>query len=152
VDDFGLVVTLEEDVIVWQPGTRCSLKVTTNYGFATSSEPVPSSFEVSAPETIVLGEPLAISWTAAEDADYYVLSGALDGGDISAAAPDTAVTIDAADLPSAGVFRGHVEAVAGPFPGVGTSGNVGGAGWGFFTIAYHDPASAFEVTVVDTGR
>lgn len=154
-DDFGLVVSLEEDVIVWQPGTQCSLRVTTNYGFAASSEPVPSAFEVSAPETIPLGDSLALSWTAADGADYYVLRGTLEGGgtgdEINATVRDTAVTIGAGEIPFAGVIRGHVEAVAGPFPEIGSAGNIGGAGWGFFTIAYHGPASTFEVTVADTG-
>ena len=64
---------------------------------------------------------------------------------------DTALTVDAAEIPFAGTIRGYVEAVAGPFPETGSVGNVGGAGWGFFTIAYHDAASAFEVIVADTG-
>lgn len=154
-DDFGLLASLEEALIVWQPGTECSLRVTTNYGFATSSEPVPSGLVIAAPGTVSLGEPLVLSWTSADDADYYVLRGALgDVGfatEITATVRDTMVTIEAAEIPSAGVLRGYVEAVAGPFPEAGSEGNVGGAGWGFFTIAYHDLASVFEVAVADTG-
>ena len=154
-DNFGLVVSLEEDVIVWQPGTRCSLKVTTNYGFAASSEPVPSGFAVAAPGTVLLGEPLTLQWSRSDDADYYVLRGSLEGAgmdaEISATVRDTTVTVDAGEIPFAGVIRGHVEAVAGPFPETGSGGNIGGAGWGFFTIAYCNPASSFEVAVADTG-
>jgi hypothetical protein len=154
-DDFSLVVSVEEDAVIWQPGTRCSLKVTTNYGFASSSVPVPSSVEVAAPAAISLGEPLVLEWSPAEDADYYVLTGHLDGGgaiaEITATVRDSTVTVDPAQVPFAGVIRGYVEAVAGPFPEIGTDGNVGGAGWGFFTVAYRDPGSAFEVTVTDTG-
>jgi len=156
VDGFELVVSLEEGVVLWQPGSPCSLKVTTNYGFASSSEPVPSGFAVSAPETILLGDPLALSWTAANGADYYVVRGTLEGdgiGDeITATVRDTAVTIDAGAIPFTGFVRGHVEAVAGPFPEIGSGGNIGGAGRGFFTVAYNDPASVFEVAVADTGR
>jgi hypothetical protein len=154
-EDFGLVVSLEEDVIVWQPGTRCSLKVTTNYGFATSSEVIPSGFAVAAPGTVLLGEPLVLRWSPADDADYYrirwLLEGGGEGSEIAATVRDTSVTVEPEDIASAGTIRGHVEAVAGPFPQTGTEGNIGGAGWGFFTTAYRDPASAFEVTVADTG-
>lgn len=155
IDDFSLVVGLEEDSIIWQPGTRCSLKVTTNYGFATSSVVVPSGLQVSGPGTVPLGDPIVIEWPRAEGADYYVLTGRFDGGDgvgeIAATVRDTTVTIDAAEIPAAGVIRGSVDAVAGPFPEIGSDGNVGGAGRGFFTVAYRGPESAFEVTVTDTG-
>jgi hypothetical protein len=154
-DDFSLVVGLEEDSIIWQPGTRCSLKVTTNYGFATSSVVVPSGLRVSAPGTVPLGDPIVIEWSRAEGADYYMVTGRFDGGDgageITATVRDSTVTIDTADIPIAGVIRGSVEAVAGPFPEIGSDGNVGGAGRGFFTVAYRGPESAFEVTVTDTG-
>lgn len=151
VEEFALVVSLEEDAILWHPGTPCSLRVTTNYGFATSSEPVSSGVVVTAPDTIFVGQPLAVSWTAADDADYYVVSGTLDGYEIVATVRETAVTIEAADIPAAGLVRGRVDAVAGPFPEVGSGGNISGAGWGVLTVAYHDQASVFEVTVVDTG-
>lgn len=153
-EDFGLVVSLEEDVIVWQPGTRCSLKVTTNYGFATSSEVIPSGFAVAAPETVLLGEPLVLRWFPADNADYYRIRWSLGGAEgeceITATVRDTSVTIEPEEIPFAGIVQGYVEAVAGPFPETGTEGNIGGAGWGFFTAAYRDPASAFEVAVADT--
>jgi hypothetical protein len=151
-DDFSLVVGLEEDSIIWQPGTRCSLKVTTNYGFATSSVVVPSGPLVTAPGTVPLGDPVIIEWSPADDADYYVLRGWLDSGgvpvEITATVRDSVVTIDAAEIPSAGVLRGYVESLAGPFPEIGSDGNVGGAGRGFFTVAYRGPVGAFEVAVV----
>jgi hypothetical protein len=140
---------------VWQPGTQCSLKVTTNYGFAAASEAVPSGFAVTAPETVLLGAPLTLTWTPADGADYYTVTATLDdggiGSGIAAAVRETTVTIAPEAIPSAGVVLGCVVAVAGPFPEIGSGGNIDGAGWGFFTVAYHDQASVFEVTVADTG-
>lgn len=152
----GLLVTLRQSAIVWVPGTGCSLKVTTNYGFATSGETVPTGSQVSAPESVTVGEPLVLTWLPSDDADYYAISATLEEGlrdavEISAVVEDTSVTIDADAIPFPGTVRGFVEAVAGPFPAVGADGNVGGVGWGFFSIAYRDPGSVFEVTVADTG-
>jgi hypothetical protein len=155
VDGFGLTVSLAEAAILWPPGNECSLEVTTNYGFASASEPVPSAAAASAPGTIVVGDSLVIRWTEAADADYYVVRATLEDVDISvdmsATVRDTAVTFHAPDIPFPGLIRGHVEAVAGPFPELGSGGNIGGAGWGYFTISYRDLAAAFEVTVADTG-
>jgi len=155
-DSPGLLVTLSQDAVVWVPGTRCSLKITTNYGFATAGETVPGGFQVSAPESLALGQPLVLTWLPSDDADYYALSATLEADlrdpvEISAAVEDTSVTIEADAIPFAGVIRGFVEAVAGPFPSVGAHGNIGGMGWGFFSIAYRDPGSVFEVSVADTG-
>jgi hypothetical protein len=152
VDELGLSVSLEDDAVIWQPGTICSLRVTTNYGFATSSEAVPSGSEVTAPDAITLGDSLALAWTSAVGADYYVVRAALGGNEITATVRDTAAIIEAVDIPVAGTMRGHVEAVAGPFPETGGGGNIDGAGWGFFRVAYHDSGSTFEVAVADTAR
>ena len=111
---------------------------------------------MSAPGDIELGEALALSWTASTSADYYAVVATLTGAratetaQIYAATRDTAVTIAASGITFAGTIAGRVRAVAGPFPGGGAAGNVSGAGWGFFTVAFSDTAGAFELTVNDT--
>jgi hypothetical protein len=152
----GLTATLEDDAVAWQPGAACSLKVTTDYGVARACVVVPGSFAVSAPETIGLGEALTLSWTASPAADYYTVVATLAGGraadtvSLLATTRDTTVTIAASDITMAGVVSGRVRAVAGPFPDGGAAGNVTGAGWGFFTVAFSDTAGAFTVTVHNT--
>ncbi len=151
----GLTATLEDDAIAWQPGSICSLKVTTDYGVARAVAPVPGSFAVVAPGTVELGEALTLSWTASAAADYYTVVATLAGAraprtvQLFAATRDTTVTISASDITMAGVIAGRVLATAGPFPGGGAAGNVTGAGWGFFTVAFSDTAGTFDVVVND---
>lgn len=152
----GLTATLEDDAVVWQPGSVCSLEVATDYGVARAVAVVPGSFAVSRPGDIELGEPLALSWTPSASADYYAvvatLTGARDAETVQlyATTRDTAVTIAASGITMAGSIAGRVRAVAGPFPDGGAAGNVSGAGWGFFTVAFSDTAGAFELTVNET--
>jgi hypothetical protein len=152
----GLTATLEDNVVAWQPGEICSLKVTTDYGVARATVTVPGSFAVSAPGAISLGEALTLSWTAAPEAGYYTVVATLTGLrtadtlSLFAATRDTIVTIPASHIAMAGTISGRVRAVAGPFPDGGAAGNVLGAGWGFFTVAFSDTAGAFDVTVNDT--
>ena len=61
----------------------------------------------------------------------------------------TTADIEPSSLPFAGAVTGYVASVSGPFPDGGAAGNVTGAGRGFFTVAYHDAASIFEVTISD---
>lgn len=152
----GLTATLEDDAVAWQPGAICSLKATTDYGVARASVVVPGSFAVSAPGTIELGEALTLSWTASPAADYYTVVATLTGAraadtvSLFAATLDTAVTIPASNITMAGAIVGRVLAIAGPYPDGGEAGNVTGAGWGFFTVAFSDTAGAFDVTVSNT--
>jgi hypothetical protein len=157
----GLRVTLDDDVIVWQPGTVCSLGVTTSYGYATSSEVVPEAVSVVAPEVISLGDTLTLFWNGAPDADYYEVYaelfhvGAPAGGrrsvTLSATTRDTRVVFLPEDIEYEGVISGVVEATAGPFPESGAVGNIAGDGWGFFTLQQTGPESEFSV-VVQLGR
>lgn len=159
---FDIVATVDDDLVLWQPGVRCSLAVTTNYGFATAAVVVPSAAVVSAPAEIFLGDELELLWESVDDADYYVVSavlisddgapvrGAAGGRDtlaLSLATRDTFAAFPAKDFTSAGVVSGLVEAVAGPFPESGAAGNISGDGWGFFTLHYQDAGSTFEVVV-----
>jgi hypothetical protein len=150
----GFVATLEDTVVIWQPGTECLLKVIPPGLFASSTVALPSSFAVTAPAQVALGETLRVFWDPSEDADYYVVSAILDGGsrdqvELSATVAETSVTFLSADLPFPGDITGRVEAIAGPFPDGGSEGNVTGDGWGFFRASYRDAASAFEVEVTD---
>jgi hypothetical protein len=154
-DEPGLVTTLDEAGLLCEPGTRCSLKVTTNYGFAGAGTDVPSAFAVDAPETIVLGETLPLTWHPSEGADYYVvtflLTGPVDTVAVSEIVADTMVTFGTSVLTTAGELVGQVEAVAGPIPDVGAQGNISGAGWGFFAVAYHDTMSLLRIAVEARG-
>ncbi len=153
-DQVGFLMTLSDTQIVWQTGTSCPLEVTTEFGIATSQEAVPGSFEVTAPETVTVGEPLTLSWTASNGADYYRVQAALDGTqgttELDIAVSGTSVSLDATEVGSAGVFSGVVWAVAGRFPQSGAEGNVADEGWGYYSIAYRDSSGDFEVVVLDS--
>jgi hypothetical protein len=156
-DGAGLRVTLDDDVVLWQPGTVCSLGVTTNYGYATASEIVPEAVSVVAPETISLGDSLALSWNSASGADYYEVLAELNhvgaptrgrqSVTLSATTRDTRVVFLPEDIEFEGVISGVVEATSGPFPESGMEGNVSGDGWGFFTLHQTGPESEFSVAV-----
>jgi hypothetical protein len=152
-DHLGLVASLDEEQLLWAPGTHCSLQVTTDYGFATAATRVPGSFSVTAPAAVSLGDTLTLVWGSSEDADYYVVNAVLDGsGDtefLSETLADTTVSFLPEDIGMAGEFTGYVEAVSGPFPDGGTEGNITGAGWGFFSTSYYDSQSEFSVTVTE---
>ncbi len=152
-DHLGLVTSLTETLVIWQPGTNCFLEVTTEYGVASAHEPVPGAFEVAAPGTIALGEILTLVWTASDNASYYVVQASLEGSrgtwDIDVAVEGTTTTFGPSELTSTGIFSGRVWAVAGPFPKAGSAGNVTGAGGGFLNVSYRDPGSEFEVVVED---
>lgn len=153
-DQVGFLMTLADTQVVWQPGTSCLLEVTTEFGIASSQEVVPGSFEVTAPETTVLGELLTLSWTESTGADYYRVQAMLDGPDgdseLDIAVAGTSVSLDETELTSVGTLSGMVWAVSGRFPQSGAAGNVGGAGWGYYSIAYRDAAGEFEVVVLDS--
>lgn len=160
-EGLGLLASLDDDVVRWQSGTRCSLQITTNYGFATSGLTVPGAAETRAPSSVAPGETLAVSWTRAEGADYYLLTafltesgsrraglGPLATEEIFSVA--TTETVYAYVVPadvSVGVIAGAVDAVAGPYPQSGQGGNISGDAWGFFTSSYGDSGSGFSVQV-----
>ncbi len=154
-EPLGLVATLEEDAIIWQNSQACSLKVTTEWGFAKAIEPVPGPFSVVPPDGVSLGDTLFVEWATAADADYYKVECVIRGarGDslvLSQATTDTTAVFVPADITLAGELEGRITAVAGPYPGSGSDGNVTGGGWGYFTVSYYDTLSLFELTVADT--
>ena len=161
-DDLGLLAVLDDDTVLWQPGTRCSLEVTTNYGHATAAVAMPAATTVTAPTEIALGDTLKLVWRSVADADYYEVSAVLvpDAGALmrgargsrdtlalSATTRDTFAVFLPGSIVSTGVVSGFVATVAGPFPESGAAGNISGDGWGFFSLRYMDPGSAFDVTV-----
>jgi hypothetical protein len=160
----GVLATVDDDVVVWPPGTDCSLDVTTNYGYATAAEVMPDAAAVTAPAEVYLGDTLKLSWRTVADADYYEVSAALishadapgfsargnrDTLALSATTRDTFAMFLPESIVSAGVVSGLVMTVAGPFPESGAAGNISGDGWGFFTLRYQDSGSVFEVIVSD---
>lgn len=154
-DPLGLVATLEEDSTIWQNGQVCSLEVTTEWGFATAEEPVPGPFSVVQPGGVSLGDTLFVEWAMAADTDYYEVECVIRGtrGDslvLSQTTTDTTAVFEPDDITLAGELEGRVMAVAGPYPGSGSDGNVTGGGWGYFTVSYYDTLSLFELTVADT--
>jgi hypothetical protein len=163
-DGLGLLAVLDDDVVLWQPGTRCSLEVTTNYGHATAAVVMPAAAVVSAPNEISLGDTLKLVWRSVADADYYEVSavlipaagasmrgapGSRDTLALSAATRETFAVFLPGSIVSTGVVSGFVATVAGPFPEGGAAGNISGDGWGFFSLRYMDSGSAFDVTVSD---
>ena len=153
----GLLARLEADEVVWAPGTSCTLRVTTEYGFASATATVPGDVSVSADQEVTLGDTLTINWTAADGADYYRVETALTDGDGTTAdwsmlTADTTTAVPPDELPFAGTLSGRVSAISGPFPDDGSDGNVTGAGWGFFTIEYGTAGTDFEASVVDSAR
>jgi len=159
-----VVATVDDDLVLWQPGVLCSLEVTTDYGYATATAVMPSAAAVTAPAEISLGDELELLWESVADADYYVVSavlvtdsrapvrgtpGSRDTLALSMVTRETSVMFPSASLSSTGVVSGFVETVAGPFPESGAVGNVSGDGWGFFTLQYRDSESAFNVVVSD---
>jgi hypothetical protein len=175
-DGLGLVATLEDDGVLWQPGELCSLKVTTDYGFATSALTLPGAPISQAPVSVAPGETLIVTWNRAPGADYYRISasfidaayapvgaahiptdtgrrpaGAVRHEELfSAAITETCYTCVVDSLASSGVIAGTVDAVAGPFPQSGTEGNIDGDAWGFYTVSYADTGSLFSVQVSGT--
>ena len=157
--DLSALATLDDDTIVWQSGTRCSLEVTTDFGYATAAAVVPAAVLVLAPAEISLGDTLRLTWEKAAYADYYEVSGTMasGGGALVAESRDTlAFSLTTRDtfavfapeiIALEGAATGTVTAVSGPYPESGASGNVSGDGWGFFTLRFTDPGSAFSVTV-----
>jgi hypothetical protein len=141
-DGLGQVATLDSDEVIWQPGQQCTLKVTVDDNFAVAPLTLPGPTIVQAPSTVAPGETLVISWSSVAAADYYRIS-----GDIDAVTTDTefAYPVDAEFLQD--VISGTVNAVAGPFPGAGSPGNVIGGAWGYFTASYADSGSKFSVEV-----
>jgi hypothetical protein len=153
-DNHGLLATLEEPSIVWQAGTRCSLRVITEFGVATSGSYLPMPFAVTAPESIAVGDTLTVTWRASERADYYGVSmllaaGTPDEKTITATVRDTIAVFLPSAVNAAGELSGSVAAVSGPFPDGGAPGNISGAGWGFFTASYRDSTSVFRVMVTN---
>ena len=163
-DGLGLLAVLDDDTVLWQPGTRCSLGVTTNYGYATAAVVVPAAAAVTAPTEISLGDTLKLAWRSVADVDYYEVSAVLipDAGAarrgapgsrdtlaLSAATRETFAVFLPGSIVSTGVVSGFVVTVAGPFPESGAVGNIAGDGWGFFSLRYMDPGSAFDVVVSD---
>jgi hypothetical protein len=165
-DGLDLVASLDDGDVLWQPGTRCSLRVTTNYGFATSGLTVPEAADVQAPPSVAPGETLTISWSSAGGADYYMVAARLTGTDLRkhGALPGsgpadqreelfsvaTTGTVYAYVVPidaPAGVVSGTVDAVSGPYPQSGQEGNISGDAWGFFTSSYGDSGSGFSVQI-----
>jgi hypothetical protein len=164
--ELGLRVTLDDDIVIWQPGTLCSLGVTTNYGYATATGVMPEGPDVIAPETISLGDTLALSWGRVSDADYYRVDatlfhvgaapgtaspepayGSRDSLSLSAVTRDTSVFFLPDEIGYEGSVVGVVEAISGPYPESGAEGNVSGDGWGFFTLRHSGPGSDFSVNV-----
>ncbi len=159
-----VLATVDDDLVLWQPGTRCSLAVTTNYGYATAAEVMPDAAAVTAPAEISLGDGLELLWESVTDADYYVVSAVLvseagapvrgaprsrDTLALSVTTRDTFAVFLPESIVSAGVMSGLVMTVAGPFPESGAAGNISGDGWGFFSLRYRDSGSVFEVIVSD---
>lgn len=160
----SLLAVLDDDAVLWQPGTWCLLEVTTDYGYATAAVVMPDAAAVTAPAEISLSDTLKLIWRSVTDADYYDVSAVLvpDAGALMRGAWSSRDTLAllattretfAVFLPgsivSTGVVSGVVEAVAGPFPEGGAAGNISGNAWGFFTLRYRDSGSAFDVVVSD---
>ena len=87
-DHLGLVARLDDDMVLWQPGTSCSLEVTTNYGYATAMAVMPDAAAVTAPAEISLSDTLKLTWRSAANVDYYevsaaLISGAVDGDGVA---------------------------------------------------------------------
>ncbi len=163
-DDLGLLAVLDDDTVLWQPGTSCFLQVTTSYGYATATVVMPDAAAVTAPAEVSLSDTLKLVWRSVADADYYEVSAALvpDAGALmrgasssrdtlalSATTRETFAVFLPGSIVSTGVVSGFVVTVAGPFPEGGAAGNVSGDGWGFFSLRYMDPGSAFDVVVSD---
>jgi hypothetical protein len=159
-EGLGLRATFEDDSVLWAPGVSCSLQVTTDFGFATSSVTVPEAADAVAPLESAVGETLTLSWGAASGADYYRVTATLapasagrgghrDTLGFSVNTRATSVDFGPEDLAFAGDFSGTVESVAGPFPEGGAEGNINGDGSGFFTVRFIDQGGAFSVAIYD---
>lgn len=152
-DQIGFLMTLSDTLLVWQTGTSCLLEVTTEFGIASAQEVIPGAFEVTAPETVMVGETLSLAWTSSYGADYYRVQASHEGqdgeADLDIAVNGTSVLLDATEVGSAGTLSGVVWAVSGRFPQSGAAGNVAGEGWGYYTVSYREAGDEFEVVVRD---
>lgn len=150
-----LYAELEDGVVIWQPGTPCTLRVSTDEGFARGSAVVPQAVTPTAPASIVLGDSLVVSWSPADDADYYALRAVLRAGSdslvVEMSVDDTTAVVAAGAITMAGDLTGAVAAVSGPPPEAGAQGNITGEGWGFFSVSYETGASGFSTTVLAPG-
>jgi len=152
--DLGLLATLTEDSVLWQAGSACSLAVTTDFGYATSSSAVPHAAAASAPAGIALGDSLVVTWTRAAGADYYEVTlgfapASTDSLETRIRTRDTSAVFTPDEVGLPGVWAGRVVSVAGAYPEGGAQGNIFGDGRGFFTVEYSDESSLFEVEVAD---
>lgn len=148
----ALVATLDTTSIVWQHGVGCTLRVNIDTEFATATEVVPGAFEVEPPADIALGDTLRLSWTSADDADYYTARCIIrdargDSLVLVRSVADTTVTWIPDEVEMAGMASGWVQASTGPFTDGGTDGNITGEGWGFFTVSYYDTLCLFDFEV-----
>lgn len=155
-DPPGLVTSLAETTVVWPPGTDCVLSLANQYGIASAAETVPGAFEVSAPGTVQVGGEAAITWSASEDADYYLLEATLAGAtagttDVTEVVEGLSFDLDLSGFSGAGLVTGRVSAVSGPLSTPGTPGNVTGEGWGFLNISYSDAGATINIVVSETG-
>ncbi len=163
-DGLGYLATLDDDEVLWSPGTQCLLQVSTNHGDAGVTVVMPDAAAVAGPAEIALGDTLKLSWRSVANADYYEVSAVLapDAGAsmrgargrrdtlaLSATTRDTFAVFLPQSIVSTGVVSGFVATVAGPFPEGGAAGNISGDGWGFFSLRYWDSGSTFDTTVSD---
>jgi len=153
LDDPLILAAIEEDAVVWQPGTPCTLRVVTDMGFARGSAVVPEAAAPVAPPSITLGDSLRVAWGPAQDADYYIVRAVVraDGDSLvlENAVTDTEAVFAADAVTLAGSLEGVVRAVSGPIPETGSDGNITEEGWGFFSMSFEDASSSFELIVED---
>ena len=153
IDGPLLYATLDDSAVIWQPGTPCTLRVSTDIGFARAPAVVPTAPVTAAPATVTLGDSLLVSWSSSNDADFYSLRAVVRADDdslvVAASVEDTFYTIQSDELSMSGVLEGAVSAVSGPLPEAGAEGNVTGEGWGFFSVSYETDESDFSTSVLE---
>ena len=119
-------------------GATYNLSIDCEIGKAEASATMPGGFTIDAPEQIFINSPLAVSWTKASNADFYVVDlwyWDFEGDedvDTSIVTTDLELIFSGKLFPHYGKISLYVKAINGPVPKPDSQGNVKGDGFGFW--------------------
>jgi len=119
-------------------GVTYNLKIDCEIGKAEASATMPGGFTIDVPEQIFVNNPLAVSWTRAGNANFYVVDlwyWDLEGDrsiDTSIVTTESTIVFPGRLFPHYGDISLYVKAINGPVPKPDSQGNVKGDGFGFW--------------------
>ncbi len=121
------------DTLIPPAKSEWRLKVTTDVGNADATSKVPGDFTATIPNSIAKNADLNLSWTQAEDANWYLVLIEYDTSwyyfykDTTIYTSQTRLTIPGSWFNKDGYLDIFIGAVNGPKPEAGSKGNINGA-------------------------